>query len=325
MDRIASLPVPFIFIYGPRGTGKTYGALKDTYEKRLPFLYLRRQRQEYEAVAKDESSPFKSLNEDLNLSISVRSINKALSGFYEPDNGSPIGYLTSLVNVATLRGIDLSDVKRILYDEFIPEPHVRPIKEEGQAFLNAYETLNRNREIKGQEPIKVLALANSNYLANPIFMELELVSIAEKMRKSGENFRLLKDRGIALIDAYDSPIAEGKRETALYKLVNKDSEFYKMASENRFRDLDEAASMSRPLKEYTPVVRIGEITLYRHKSERRYYCSKHHSGVCPKFGFSSIEIERCMKKNPWITTAYLTNKIDFEDYISEALFNKYLF
>ena len=85
-----------------------------------------------------------------------------------------------------------------IFDEFIPERHERPIKNEGAAFLNAYETMNRNRELQGYKPIQTLCLANANDLGNPIFMELGLVSRAMRMQQTGKTMSLLRDRGIGI-------------------------------------------------------------------------------------------------------------------------------
>ena len=325
-SRISSIPANFVFIVGGRGTGKTYGALKYVWENKIKFMFSRRQRQEYDTISKNEASPFKSLNADLNINVNVRSINHNLSGFYDGESGLPIGYLTALVNISTLRGLDFSDCDWWIYDEFIPEPHVRPIKEEGQAVLNAYETFNRNRELQGRPPLKLIGLSNSNMLACPLFIELDLVNVVERLKKSGDNFWMDKARGVAVIYPWDSPLSEEKMETALYKLVNKESEFYQMAIENRFRDLDESAPVSRNLREYTPVLRIGEISIYKPKNAQgKYYCTTHASGSCPEYGISEIQIDRCIKKYSWIPNLYLSNRIEFESYICEALFNKYLF
>ena len=35
-------PVPFIFVVGGRGTGKTYGALRYVLENDIKFIYMRR-------------------------------------------------------------------------------------------------------------------------------------------------------------------------------------------------------------------------------------------------------------------------------------------
>lgn len=324
-DRIASLPVNFIFIYGGRGSGKTFGALKYVKEHGIKFIFTRRQIQEYDIVSQTETSPFKKLNDKYDWHVEVKKITKNVSGFYDDGQGSPIGYMTALAAVAHIRGMDFSDCDWWIYDEFIPEPHVRPMKEEGQAVLNAYETFCRNRELEGGRPMKLIALANANQLANPVFMELDLVTTAERMKRTGQNFWINNERGVALIDPFDSPVSEEKEETALYKLVNKNSEFYKMSIENKFRDLEEASPKSKSLKEYVPVVRIGEITLYKHKSRREYYCSTHHMGVCPEYRNSEIDRQRCLNRFEWIPEKYLSNHIEFESYLCEALFNKYLF
>lgn len=324
-DRISMIPASFIFIFGSRGIGKTYGALKYVYEKGIRFIFTRRQQQEYDIVSRDETSPFKVLNEDLKADVHLRTISKNVSGFYDGDCSLPIGYMTSLSAVAHIRGMDFSDCEWWIYDEFIPEAHVRPMKEEGQVLLNAYETFNRNRELKGRPALRMICLANSNLMANPIFMELGLVTTAERMMRSGQNYFLDKDRGLALLNPFDSPIAGEKEETALYKLINKESEYYRMAIENRFRDLDESKPRSRNLKEYMPLVRIGEITIYKHKSDRTYYVTEHHSGSCDTYTTSELDCDRCLKKYSWLPSTYLNNRIDFESYICEALFNKYLF
>ena len=324
-DRIASLPVPFIFIYGGRGSGKTFGALKYVIEHNIRFIFTRRMVKEYNMVSRSETSPFKKLNRKYNWTLDIKHIVGDVSGIYNGGEGAPIGYMTALVAVANIRGMDFSDCDWWIYDEFIPEEHVRAIKGEGEAFMNAYETFSRNRELEGEKPMKVVCLANANRLANPIFMELDLVMISERMKRTKQNFWMDKERGVALIDPWDSPKSEEKEETALYRLVNKNSEFYKMAIKNEFKDLDEAEPVSRNLKEYVPVVRIGEITLYKHKTRRAYYCSTHHQGSCPTYRNSDIDRQRCLNKFNWIPEQYLTNSIEFESYLCEALFNKYLF
>ena len=182
---------PFIFIVGGRGSGKTYGAIQYALKEHRTFFFMRRTQTQIDLIKNDSFSPFKAVDE----SIIVSSINKNLTGVYRGSQnsdgtwspaGSPKGYMCALSTISNIRGFDASSVDLIIFDEFIGEAHERPIKNEGQAFLNAYETINRNRELNGQEPVKVLALANSNSLANPIFVELQLVTPVEKMLRSGE-------------------------------------------------------------------------------------------------------------------------------------------
>ena len=331
--KIMSIPVPFVFIYGPRGVGKTYGALQFVKEQGIKFMYSRRQQVDLDMIQKPDTFPFKKLNSNRNWTVTIKPLNKYMSAFYDGEDidgrilpsGPPIGYASALSTIANVRGMDCSDVDVWIYDEFIPEAHARPIREEGAAFLNAYETFNRNRELEGDKPMKVICLANSNRLANPIFMELGLVTVAERMKRKGLSYYCDETRGIALLDTYDSPISAQKEETALYRLANQDSVFYRMAIENRFADLDETEQTSRNLKEYTPVFIIGELCIYKHKTRRVYYVTDHKSGSPPSFLPSEMDVHRCLNKFPWVLHAYMENKIEFESYLCEALFNKYFY
>ena len=175
IEKILSYKLPFNFLLGGRATGKTYGALKTLYQTDTRFMLMRRTQAQCDLINKPEFNPYKVLCNDLGVDIRVRSISKYNSLIYESfgdDAEKTLAYTCALSTIANMRGFDASDCKVLLYDEFIPERHERAIKNEGSAFLNAYETINRNRELQGKEAVKVLALANSNQLANPVFVEL---------------------------------------------------------------------------------------------------------------------------------------------------------
>ena len=55
-----------IFIYGGRGTGKTYGALQHYIDNDKKFIYLRRLQAQVDIVKKDDMQPFRVLNDDRN-------------------------------------------------------------------------------------------------------------------------------------------------------------------------------------------------------------------------------------------------------------------
>ena len=118
-----------------------------------------------------------------------------------------LGYTAALSTISNMRGFDASDVEMLIYDEFIPEKHERTLKHEATAFLNAYETINRNREMQGKKPLQVLALANAMDLANPIFLELGIVNNIERMLDKGRsNIYLDRDRGLLVAICSNSPI-----------------------------------------------------------------------------------------------------------------------
>lgn len=321
----------FIFIYGGRGTGKTYGALKEMIEGKHHFIYMRRLAAQTDIVKKESMQPYKTLNDDMGWSIQPFPINKYISAFYESDTnedgkvipvGEQHGLLTSLSTFSNLRGVDGSDIDIIILDEFIPELNERPIKGEADALFNAYETINRNRELKGEDPVKLLCLANSNRIDNPLFMELKLVRKAEKIRQDGKEFLYDPKRKMLLIDLYKSQISEAKSDTALYQLT-KGTEFYEMAIRNSFINEERGRIETRPIKEYRPLVSIGEITIYKHKSRREYYITTFRSGSPDTYTTGEKDRERFRKKYLFLWQCYMRREVVFEEYMSEILFDKY--
>lgn len=331
MPEILKHPAVFIFIYGGRGTGKTYGSLQEFIDEKLKFLYMRRLQSQVDLVKRDEMMPFKKLNTDRGWNIQPFPVNKYVSSFYESDIneegkiipvGDSLGLLTSLSTFSNLRGVDGSDLDIMHLDEFIPELNERPIKDEAGAIFNAYETMNRNRELEGLPPIKFLFTANSNRIDNPLFMELNLITIAEKLRKRGDEFYYDEKRRMLLIDLYKSKISEQKSETALYQLT-RGTEFYNMAIKNTFLNEERGRIATKPIKEYRPIVSIGEICIYKHKSKSEYYVTGFKSGSPKTYGTGEKDRTRFRKDCFYLWTAYMKNKIVFEEYIFEVIFDKY--
>ena len=324
-------PAVFIFIYGGRGTGKTYGGLEYFVEEHKKFIYLRRLAAQVDIVKKDDMQPFKTLNRDKGWNIKPFPVNKYISSFYTADYtedgraipaGESYGLLTSLSTFSNLRGVDGHDIDIMCLDEFIPELNEKPIKGEADAIFNAYETINRNRELNGEDPIKMLFLANSNRIDNPIFMELNLITIADTMRKKGLEYYYDKKRRMLLIDLAKSKISEEKSTTALYDLT-RGTEFYNMAIKNTFLNEERGRIETKPIKEYRPVVSIGEICIYQHKSKKEYYVTGFRSGSPAKYGTGEKERERFRKHYLHIWQAYMRRNVVFEAYVYEVIFDKY--
>ena len=318
---------PFNFLVGGRGTGKTYTTLKVAREDKRMFMLMRRTQSQADLISKPEFSVFKPLNTDLGWNVQVKPISKYNSMFYElgmdaEKTPHPIGYTCALSTISNMRGFDASDIQLFIYDEFIPEKHERLLKNEADAVFNAYETMNRNRELKGIAPIQMICLANANDITNPIFESLNLIRIADKMQK-GNNDRWTDDtRGIQLIMLHRSPISRKKAQTVLYNLTD-GTDFSNMALDNDF-NIDRQHIRPRPLAEYIPICSIGELCIYRHKSENKIYASTHKAGVFNrKFSMSEsdkLHYQRIYRSH-W--DMYISNKMDFEDVLSEKLFIKY--
>ena len=280
---ILRFKVPFIFCVGGRGTGKTYGALKYALDNGVKFLYMRRTQSQADLINRPEFTPFKAITRDTGELITCAPISKYNSAFYRakyeddkviPD-GAPIGYTLALSTVSNLRGFDMSDCELLIYDEFIPEKHERPLKNEAQALFNAYETINRNRELLGGAALKVLCLANANTITNPIFEALNIIDKVYAMENNKQVVSINESRGFAVVLLSDSPISKLKQDTALYKLTS-GSEFESMAIGNSYN-----VDFNRPrvnLVEYAPIFTVSGITIYQHKNKIELYATRHKSG-----------------------------------------------
>ena len=121
-----------------------------------------------------------------------------------------------------------------------------------------------------------------------------------------------------------SPISEAKQNTALYKLVGEQSAFFHMSISNSFNLSDTHLIQSCKLTEYKPVVNVGEITVYQHKSNGTYYVSGHMMKTKLSFTSSAPDLERFRVKYSWLLARYLQELVYFEDYMSLALFDIYL-
>ena len=324
IEKILSYKMPFSWIVGGRATGKTYGALKYVYESHTRFILMRRTQAQTDLINKAEFNPYKAINQDLGTDIQVKSISKYNSRIYEPseDGEQLLGYTCALSTISNMRGFDASDCRLLIYDEFIPERHERPIKGEGAAFLNAYESINRNRELIGEDPLQVLGLANAFNIANPIFMELGLVGRCEKMKNADQELFIDKERGILLVLLQHSRISKAKADTALYRLSS--GSYKDLALSNDFIYNNADSIKAQGLKEYKLLCTVGEISIYRHKSKRDYYVSEHRTGTAPLYGSDEVGIMRYRRKHGLILApAYVNNRVMFENILTKSLFELY--
>lgn len=332
VEKLFNNKAALVFCTGARGTGKTYGCLKYLLENKIPFILMRRTQIQIDTIKNDDFSPFKPIEEDTGIITTIKSINKSISavyfasvddtGKYVPE-GQPIGYLIALSTIANIRGFNLERVQVLLHDEFIGEAHESKIKLEGQAFKNAIETIGRNRELKGKPPLKVIALANSNNLANPIYMEYELVATAEKMVAKGIEEVSLPERNIAVYHLMHSPISEMKKNTALYQSSGKNSEFYKMAIENQYSANEMVNIKSVNLQHYNIVCVVAEAAVYKHKTDGTYYLTGHIKGTPKKIYDGSVDLKLFRRECFYLWLAYLRKKVYFESYIYQVLLEKY--
>lgn len=296
----------YIFITGARGCGKTYGAIDWLlHVKREPFLLMKRTQVQADFAGTPLTTPI-SVNLREGQEIVERNTKvKNLSLLEILQDGEPYGkvYVTALSSVASMRGINLSEVSTVLFDEFIKEPHERPIRHEFEAFQNAMETIGRNRELYGKPPLKVIALSNAIDLANPYYRGYGCVNQVYAMK--GDRWED-PGQGIAIYRPRSEAFIKRKQKTALYQSGNKTR-----VLGNSWENVDQSDIRSLNLKYCTPICAIDDVGFYKVQGE--IYASSSKNPAVPSFDLSqSVDRALAHRKFQSVFDALFLKKLTFE-------------
>ena len=293
---------PFVFEIGGRGIGKTYGAIKYGLENGIKFGLMRRTATELEIVS-SPISPVISIGQDCGMGGIEPKSSKHYTEFVR--DGKTLAYGFALSTIASLRGFSAEDLEWLIFDEFITEPHVRKMKSEGMAFANAVETISRNRELQGREPLKVHLLANTFNLDSPILNYFELVDDIARAQEDGKEILEYPDRGIMVVLPQKSRISEMKKETSLYRAL-KGSDFEELAIKSVFR-LPRAVVKNPNLREYNPMGVLEGLYIYRHKSQPWYHICPTKQGTPQK-----LKVKQLYNTLPGLLLAITRDRITFD-------------
>lgn len=253
-DDFAKFPDCWAYaIVGGRNTGKTYSCLYDAKSNEKGFIFIKRTNLDVNNLCAGGSvhnkkmdmdfdfdlSPFEDLNEDYNWNVKANKIFDGLGGFWDYSlddellSKKPLGYIFSLNRVAKFKGFGgLRSCEEIIFDEFIASPWERVSKEEGNQLMDLYKTVSRDREHRGNKPLKLIMLANAYDISNPIFNTLQITNEVADMIAAGEEFRVI--RGILIHMLKDNPkFYKKESETQIYKAMH-NTPWGKMAFDNEF-------------------------------------------------------------------------------------------
>lgn len=295
-------------ITGPRQVGKTYGVLKMMIEQRRPFILMRRTVEEVQFLGiNTEVNPFKVFEPEHEISM-----DRAGKILNIKENDEIIGICLGLPTVATIRGFSASRFTDIVFDEFIPEKHVIQRKTEGDALLNAYTTINGNRELEGRPPVRLWLLANSNNINSPVLTSLGLVDPILRMREKGSE--IMEKDGVLIVQPSSSEIIGRREETAMMKHLKKTKSaqrFIGMALENEFSYNDQTLVGKMPMAGLRPLSGIGMAYFWQRSDGFIYVCrTKHKTEV-----YDDTEYGREIFRDDywWMFDAYRSGEIRFAD------------
>ena len=314
VEYIASQDAWLNVIIGARQVGKTYGVLKYHLDNDIKHILLRRTREELETIgASPELNPYKVFEPEYMARI-------AKHGKYfiieDEKHDGPRGLALSLSQIAHIRGFNGREYQSIVYDEFIPEKGVIKRANEGDALLNAYTTINGNRELDGLPPCRLWLLANSNNINSPILEALNLTDTVIDMRRKHKEIYI--NNGVCVVQPASRKITEQRADTALMRQIRRDSEFYGMAIDNEFSYDMSPLIKTMPLKGMTPLFSYDGTLYAWESSDVIYICRAVHNKNAYKY--TQYSREQLRKDYAWMVRAYAEELIYFSDMRLLALF-----
>lgn len=254
-------------IIGSRGVGKTYSTLSYMIDLDTPFIYLRNTAKQIETCSTAFGNPFKKICSNTGRDIFIKSTNECGMIYERIRENETIlkGYALPLSVFENMRGVDLSDVTHVIFDEFIERNTLR--FDQFAGFMNFYETVNRNRELEGAAALQCFLLSNAQKLDSPILAGLDLITVIESMVKTEQHNY---SNGAIWLSLPVSNVSDAKKDTALYQIAQ-GTKYYQEAIENKFANDSFYGVKKQPINEYTGFACIDGIYLYKHKARAHYY------------------------------------------------------
>lgn len=335
---------PILFVYGGRGTGKTYSTLKFLHGKRHAFI--RRTQDEIKTLcALDNAgsmsaseSPWRQLNEDYGWCVKATRIVAGRYAFMEYDEwehdkdvkGKMLANIIALHDAGKVKGAGYENVEYIFYDEFIPLTGTRDTKDDGYHLQQIFETISRNLEMNQGKRTKLICCANASTIANACFMEWGIVNYCVEQYISGQAVMDIKGRGIRVVKLPDNQaFLEKKKQSALYQSLPETSRMYASSIGNEMTDDDWHDVVKKfDMRQYRPYAvvssKLGKVfTIFEYKLHWRIVegvvgnCNK-----VPRYDLrrdnEKYKLKRVMYSESWLD--YEDGVMSFETYEAKLLY-----
>lgn len=310
---IAERPTWLKVLIGARQVGKTYGVLKWHLERpENKFILMRRTTDELKMIAKNAMlDPFGAFVPEYNVRIFAAGMSYIIADHDEEGKqlaGTERGAALSLPMIGNVRGFDGSIFSSVILDEAVPEKGTRVLKTEGESLLNAYTTISGNRELRGEPPLVLWLLANTNNINSPILSALDLTDEILRMRRRGFEYTELD--GVSIFQGSSEAVTSRRRETVLARRVPPESNFARMAYGNEWAYDDSPLIKSRSIKGLTPLCSFGGLYIWEGLSGY-YVCSaRHKAAAYPDNDFNRGQFTADYR---WLVRWYAAGLVTFAD------------
>lgn len=275
-------------VYSRRGPGKTYSALKYSYEQNIPIIYMKRTIEDVEMICAHneygfDPSPYSPINRDTGYNIKPILIKRGLGAFYNMSDdgipeGLPVGYILAANGIKKFKGFDFSRCEWIIFDEFIPQIGERTSagNKEGELLLDLYMTVARDRQKRHLPMLKLVMFANAEEIATPITNELEIVDDIANLNANGNSHYYNAERGMLIhhITTSEIPVTEEER-TGIYQAM-RHTAWGRKSFEGEFSNNDFSNIIKLPLKGFKPMIhlmyRTHDYYIYTNGCGKWYMC-----------------------------------------------------
>lgn len=311
IDEIAAHKSWLKVIIGARQVGKTYGVLKYHLDHDISHILLRRTREEVDMIsASPELNPYKVFEPEYRTGIFKTGKYNRICDYNEDGSQEKVrGLLLGLSQIAHIRGFNGREYQSIVYDEAIPEKGVIQRSTEGDSLLNAYTTINGNRELEGEPPCTLWLLGNSNDLSSPVLEALNLMDPIIKART--KKLEWIESGGALIVQPFSRIITDQRRDTALMQQIRADGDFYQMAIENEFSYDASPLINNRSVKFMTPLFSYDGF-MYAWEDDRSIYiCRTPHKNNA--YEGAAWDRQQIVAHYLWLKRYYMEGLITFSD------------
>ena len=267
-------------LFGARGPGKTYSRGKHNIEASIAdesgqskFIWLRDTEAVIQKLVPGNAFVSQIRNKEPDFpDVQVVKMDGNYNFVLNPksDNYRSLGYLMALSTFHNARGVSYDDVIDITWDEFIPEEGTVIKKNQGQIFLNMYESVNRNRELEepARPPVRITFLSNSEDIFSDVLEDLGVSYLIEDMSINGTRTYRDDDIWIEMIDAAE--FREKKKNTFIYR-INKNEKFREKALNNKFINNKALIKRNVNLKKAKGILNLSNRYVLLQLSNGSYY------------------------------------------------------
>lgn len=304
--------ITFFFFVGGRNTGKTFNTVKDLTDRHLQYFYFRRTDTQLKISFK--AGLYNKISQHYpEYSGYSCEYNKEISMIFSPDNDL-IGFGGSFTTADNLTGGDYSMIKAMFWDEFIRKKNERrTLYDELETLKWTYETIARNRELEGEDPLLFIGCSNSNTITNDIFIGLNCVHDLENViKRGGDTYIDYERRFMVVMMETPEELLEARKETAIAQF-SKGSNYYDLSLKNEFADDDFDMVKRISIKGFKPVCKINNAYLWKKKGQEFYYFTFAKFKARESYNLDhDVERYALARNYPWLTGVYEERQIRFE-------------